>query len=154
MPGAHVQVGLLELGPKCGMAEAFLALGIQVVPLRFGAAICPPVAVLILNSPYFSISKAFSKRSSLPCGRHRVQAGKSFIFPSSSEHNLGEPCVHEVLRTLTVKSEQCGAIGELWAVHNMVGLELSDIEGLRGFSISWETAVAVVAAGSPLIGRP
>ena len=48
--GGHVQLGLLELSPPHGMAEAVLALVVHVVPLAVDTQATAPHVVLVINN--------------------------------------------------------------------------------------------------------
>ena len=47
--GGHVQLGLFELSPPHGIAEAVLALSVHVVPLALDTQVTSPHVVLIIN---------------------------------------------------------------------------------------------------------
>ena len=47
-----MQLGLLEVGPRCGIAEAVLALGVHVVSLSINAhSVAPQVVLVVDNCP-------------------------------------------------------------------------------------------------------
>ena len=48
--GGHAQLGLLELGPHCGIAEAVLSMGVRVVSLGVNAQAVSPQVVLVINN--------------------------------------------------------------------------------------------------------
>lgn len=104
-PGAHPQVGLLELGPKCGIAEAILSSGVQVVPLGIGETVVQPLMILVNSCPSLSSVTSKAKYGQAP-GKHRaegrfelkrlqnmfvelskwVQAGKNYLVASALQY--------------------------------------------------------------------